>query len=66
MRAAVSRILIRTIVSLAAAALAGAVAGLLASAAWGWAVFAGCVCVILLYHLWHLSMLARWRRLLGL
>ncbi len=35
-------------------------AGLLSSAAWGWAVFAACVCAILLHHLWHLAVLARW------
>ncbi len=35
-------------------------AGLLSSAAWGWGMFAACVCAILLYHLWHLAVLARW------
>jgi two-component system phosphate regulon sensor histidine kinase PhoR len=34
--------------------------GLLAGTAWGWAVFAAGVCAVLLYHLWHLAVLARW------
>jgi two-component system phosphate regulon sensor histidine kinase PhoR len=60
MPAVVSRIVARTLASLAASAVAGAVAGLLAGAAAGWAVAAACICVILLYHLWHLAALARW------
>jgi len=60
MRAAVSRIFTRTLASLAAAAVAGAAAALFAGAAWGWAAFAAGACAILLYHLWHLAMLARW------
>ena len=33
---------------------------MLGGAAWGWAVFAAGVCAILLYHLRHLAVLARW------
>ncbi len=40
--------------------MAGLFSGLISSAAWGWAVFAACVCAILAYHQWHLAILARW------
>jgi two-component system, OmpR family, phosphate regulon sensor histidine kinase PhoR len=60
MPAVVSRLFARSFASLAASAVVGAIVGVLTGAAAGWALFAACVCAILLYHLWHLGMLARW------
>ncbi|MGQ0547805.1 MAG: phosphate regulon sensor histidine kinase PhoR [Betaproteobacteria bacterium] len=48
------------VASLAAAALPAALTGMLAGAAWGWAVFSAGLLLFLAYHVRHFARLARW------